>query len=187
MSGSNFLATPIASMERSAGSLTTKARRVETNLLDDGIDKCVRISRRDPGGCTRFFDRTRACLVECLGKHLTCRSFPDVADTVLNYGKEIAGAATVVLISAANQYWFFRVWSGSRLALAPDIRPAMRRPGRLGSCRLAALGGRSGVMPRAIPQGISAYYGYPRDRIAPRVPLSPIPTTSAPSTVGLER
>src|SRR6266478_10066128 len=89
MSGSNFLATPIASMERSAGSLTTKARRVETNLLDDGIDKCVRISRRDPGGCTRFFDRTRACLVECLGKHLTCRSFPDVADTVLNYGKEI--------------------------------------------------------------------------------------------------
>ena len=29
-----------------------------------------------------------------MGKHLTCRSFPDVADTVLNYGKEIAGAAT---------------------------------------------------------------------------------------------
>ena len=51
-----------------------------------------------------------------MGKHLTCRSFPDVADTVLNYGKEIAGAATVVLMSAANQYWFFRVWSGSRLA-----------------------------------------------------------------------
>ncbi len=57
-----------------------------------------------PGGCTRFFDRTRACLVECLGKHLTCRRSLMWRTPVLNYGKEIAGAATVVLISAANQY-----------------------------------------------------------------------------------